>query len=275
MASQHYTSRRFAEIATDDSSAAMSSAATSSHPTQNIFQRTSHTFSMLRTHRKEAKLKGRERKRFALAECEEDGVTFHLLLPPSTSKQCTRVGSPDKLLIEAAQSMRLVCNGGPFLRGASPTSANNCIKDLACADLKDNQLDTFPTILTERCVNLRQLTMARNRLTHLPSAMAVFTTLELLDLRSNRLTHLPSTLFLLPNLRVLLLGWNQLEVLPSDNAGDLHCCLQELDLSHNKFSRLPTIILRLKSLHVLNLSHNRLDELPSGTKINYWLQYPI
>jgi len=274
MATQHYTNRRLAEFATDDSSVpSVTSGHSASHnPTQNVFQRTSHTFTMLRAHRKEAKLKGRERKKFVVSECVEDGASSHLILPPSTSKRCVGC-SPDKLHMEAAQSMRLVCNGDSFFRETSPTSINSCIEDLACADLRDNQLDTFPAILTERCVNLRQLTMARNRLTHLPNVMTVFTTLELLDLRSNRLTHLPPTLFLLPQLKVLLLGWNQLESLESlplmeNDLDDLPCCLHELDLSHNKLNRIPSAISRFKSLRVLDLSHNRLNELPSGMEMH-------
>ncbi|XP_037089481.1 leucine-rich repeat-containing protein 58-like [Pollicipes pollicipes] len=102
----------------------------------------------------------------------------------------------------------------------------------------------------------------QNGLTRLPTPLATFPALRLLDLSHNRLQSLDEAVLALPGLTNLILKHNQLadDALPKDFGLLRH--LRELNLSGNSFSQVPHQVLELASLTDLYMASNRIQTVP-------------
>jgi len=106
--------------------------------------------------------------------------------------------------------------------------------------------------------NLESLSLANNRLTHIPSEIGNLANLQFLDLSNNYLTHLPSSLAELVNLQFLDLARNRLAYLPPE-IGSL-TNLEFLGLSSNDIKTIPPELGRLRESVDLRLDGNPLDD---------------
>lgn len=136
---------------------------------------------------------------------------------------------------------------------------------------------------------LQELTLAGNRITTIPPAIAKFTSLKRLQAAGNRITGFPDELTQLTELEVTtpqnpsgfpVFSWspvlkrslplrtqeiwahgNAIESLP-ENIGAL-TNLWRLSLAGNRLSKLPESMGQLESLKDLSLSGNQLQEVPA------------
>lgn len=92
-----------------------------------------------------------------------------------------------------------------------------------------------------RLTQLRELSLAFNRLTQLPDFITRLTQLQWLDINSNRLIELPGNIGQLTQLQVLYLDGNQLSALPESLRNLTQ--LKRLYLHGNKALRLPAEVL--------------------------------
>lgn len=106
-----------------------------------------------------------------------------------------------------------------------------------------------------------QLTLARSKLTMVPSEIGKLSLLERLDLFNNQLAIFPLPVVRLSLLNTLDMHDNQLEILPPEICELSQ--LKVLSLAHNKLRALPPEIGKLSQLKSLDLWSNELTTLPS------------
>ena len=116
-------------------------------------------------------------------------------------------------------------------------------------DLSKQKLRTIPEeVYTFK--NLRELYLAKNKLTELPTNF-VFEKLEVLDLTKNDFIIFPTIICQNTNLTKLLMGKNKITALP-DCIGQLKN-LVILDVWFNPLTELPISLTQLKKLRSLDL----------------------
>lgn len=160
-----------------------------------------------------------------------------------------------------------------------------CARELRLLDLNSNRISHIPDEIC--CLrNLTRLSLNGNGLEHIPDCVgASLSCLTTLDLRKNKLTHLPSFLAL-RSLQVLDAGENMLLTFPlisadcplsilhldcnritkldSDTLHSLCNSLCELHMHDNKLTVLCNEIGLLKHLKVLDIANNDIGDLPSS-----------
>lgn len=121
-----------------------------------------------------------------------------------------------------------------------------------------NKLTQLPEGLGFQLLNLRELCVHSNKLTHLPYSTSHMMSLRFLDVHMNRLGGLPNYLDNLLNLEYLDLSsnFNYLVALP-ESIGGL-TSLVELNISYNQIIILPESIGRLEKLRLLKVEGNPL-----------------
>ncbi|KAM7527641.1 hypothetical protein LguiB_031051 [Lonicera macranthoides] len=109
--------------------------------------------------------------------------------------------------------------------------------------------------------SLTILSLSQNNITTLPSAVGALTCLKELHLASNKLTCLPTEIGLLTKLEVLKANNNRISIIPQciGNCSSL----VEIDLSSNLLVELPETFGKLLYLKALHLDNNGLKTLPS------------
>ncbi|XP_067412973.1 malignant fibrous histiocytoma-amplified sequence 1 [Emydura macquarii macquarii] len=136
----------------------------------------------------------------------------------------------------------------------------------AALSLSGRGLEELPEGLGAALGSLRVLSLRRNRLARLPSALRHLGRLAELDLSHNRLPGLGDGEALAPlrELRKLSLSHNQLGADGAALPGRLGALrqLEELDLSFNRLRRLPEALGRLQQLRSLDVDHNQLPGFP-------------
>jgi len=125
--------------------------------------------------------------------------------------------------------------------------------------LHNTHMSTLPHSVG-KLLNLKELNLTRNAITHLPDSIGNLFNLEKIDLRNNHITKLPETVGNLINLQELLLGSNPLTQLPN-SIGYLEK-LEKLSANNAQLSSLPENIVNLVRLDELLLGNNKLTHLP-------------
>ena len=132
----------------------------------------------------------------------------------------------------------------------------------------DKKLTHIPQYVFQR-INLRDLHLANNFITAIPSEVKMLEFLGVLNIKNNQLSGLPKELEKLTCLQILDVSHN--------NIASLHDQLKlpdnliEANLSYNKLVRLPeTIFQNSRLMRVLDLSSNALERLPEITADNDW-----
>lgn len=120
-----------------------------------------------------------------------------------------------------------------------PASLSRATK-LEFLDVANNRLEQLEHAELHHLVNLRQLVLANNRLTHLPSYFGAYKSLRSLNLSSNFLERFPPFLCELTS-------------------------LVDLDLSFNTIANLPAEIGNLKNLEKFLITNNRLAQYVPST----------
>ncbi|KAJ6439731.1 conserved leucine-rich repeat protein [Purpureocillium lavendulum] len=162
------------------------------------------------------------------------------------------------------------------------------LTQLSSLNLSSNHLDNSCLDIISQMTSLRDLKIAKNRLTGpLDAAIANLELLEMLDLHGNSLSALPPNLENMARLRILNLNENHLESVPFDALAKLPLTeltvkknrlsgtliqlgvevlpyLQSLDASSNQLTQLisPGSKLSLPAVHAVSLAMNRLQALP-------------
>ncbi|KAL2486175.1 Leucine-rich repeat [Abeliophyllum distichum] len=108
--------------------------------------------------------------------------------------------------------------------------------------------------------SLTVLSLNQNHLTTLPSSLGALTSLKQLHVANNKLTCLPTEIGSLAKLEVLKAQNNRLSSIPASIGGCIS--LVEVDLSCNLLLELPEEFGELKDLKALYLSNNGLKSLP-------------
>ena len=150
--------------------------------------------------------------------------------------------------------------------------------------LDGNGLDSIPQLLSTKCTEIVQLSLASNQISYLHDSICLMKHLTYLNLMRNNLQHLPTDIGLLKRLRVLELGNNELVEIP-ESIGNLKrvkkLCLQcnhltkipetvgkmncvEINISSNCLTSLPDSIGDMKNLKTLKANKNLLKSLPKG-----------
>ena len=130
----------------------------------------------------------------------------------------------------------------------SKSSATNIL------DLNGCFLKRFPDLLPKQLRELKQLTMQRNQITHLPAEMGYCVSLERLICSNNKLYRLPESITRLPYLLALDVSDNQLEYLPPSMGCLVH--LRYMSAANNLLESLPPSLGQLVQLSELNLIGN-------------------
>ncbi|KAM1602244.1 hypothetical protein ACFX1Z_028978 [Malus domestica] len=130
---------------------------------------------------------------------------------------------------------------------------------LAANDIVDD------SISWEGIVSLKYLTvlsLEQNHLTMLPSSLGLLTSLRQLNVAKNKVSSLPNEIGLLTKLEVLKANNNRISIIPTC-IGDCNALI-EVDVSSNLLSELPETMGNLNNLKSLYLSNNGLKALPSA-----------
>ena len=112
-------------------------------------------------------------------------------------------------------------------------------------------LDEMPRLWT--MANVTRLTLAHNKITEIPPALANMENMEILNLFNNSLEEVPATLSSMPRLRILNLAMNKISSLPRGFGS--FPILEVLDLSYNNLNEnvVPANFFMLQSLRALYL----------------------
>ena len=128
-------------------------------------------------------------------------------------------------------------------------------------------INTFETVLADICrtlPHLTSLTYARTGLESVPSDIARFTNLRMLDLRDQSIVgvapEIGDSKTLQRTLQRLDISSNRLTTLPM-SMGKL-TALKILEIRRNHMTKLPPAVFELRGLEVLDAGNNRLDSLP-------------
>ena len=113
-------------------------------------------------------------------------------------------------------------------------------------------------------LNLKDLNLQGNKLTHVPKEITELIFLKYLNLENNLLITLPKEIGNL-NLKNLYLAYNNIISLPKE-IGNLK--LKILYLDHNKLTTIPKEIGKLSKLHSLSLGCNQLKTIPNISNLN-------
>lgn len=174
----------------------------------------------------------------------------------------------------------LKCNNLKKLKGC-----DNLV-NLQVLDISNNHFKTFPQEVLSLS-KLKDLILAENRLTEIPSGISDLGQITKLDLSGNNLSTFPVSICTLANLQWLNVSYNKVDEIPREVAGLTslthlylqHNCiikvtgsicqlssLRELALNHNQLETLTHSIGELELLVNLNLSFNKLKVIPEGLK---------
>jgi Leucine-rich repeat (LRR) protein len=137
-----------------------------------------------------------------------------------------------------------------------------CI-DLVKLDVNYNRIEALPEEVESLAGSLVVLQASHNPLQWLPSALAAFSQLKLLNLSHCQFSQFPAVVCALASLVELRLDHNAIEELPADGLGGL-VELQVLQLEANRLRALPHSVGRLGKMLRLHLSQNQLSSLPES-----------
>lgn len=108
--------------------------------------------------------------------------------------------------------------------------------------------------------DLRYLLLSRNKLTHLPTSIALLQNLKTLVLRDNFLSEFPLVITYLVTLELLDVSTNNLKIIPAEIGQLIN--LKEFYAGKNYLRTLPIEFSKLQRLQHLGLSRNNLVCLP-------------
>ncbi|XP_048148914.1 leucine-rich repeat-containing protein 2 [Corvus hawaiiensis] len=149
--------------------------------------------------------------------------------------------------------------------------------------LSGEQWTELPDSLKERTY-LKEWHVYNTLIQTIPTYIAIFQDLRVLELSKNQINHLPAEIGCLKNLKVLNVSFNNLKSVPPelgdcenleklDLSGNMEITelpfelsnlkqLTFVDVSANKFHSIPICVLRMSNLQWLDISSNSLKDLP-------------
>lgn len=128
-------------------------------------------------------------------------------------------------------------------------------------DLSKNLQLEIPVDFLQMCGNLRQLWLANNEYSTIPSSLRCLFGLEHLNISGNRLRELqPAVLESIPNLKTMRAYNNRLDKLPSTFSSLKN--LTMLFISNNDFTTFPQVVCELSALTYLDISFNKISTFP-------------
>ncbi|KAI8374033.1 hypothetical protein EDC96DRAFT_498308 [Choanephora cucurbitarum] len=143
-----------------------------------------------------------------------------------------------------------------------PIYLYNHASKIKSLDLSKNILFELPVDFVQRCTNLKQLWLAHNEYTTLPTATQHTISLEHLNISGNQLHDLDhARLDKLSQLRTLRAINNKLETIP-EAFGSCFQHLTTLFISNNSFTKFPMVICEIVSLAYLDISFNKIQMFP-------------
>ncbi|ORY89895.1 hypothetical protein BCR43DRAFT_528239 [Syncephalastrum racemosum] len=128
-------------------------------------------------------------------------------------------------------------------------------------DLSKNLQLEIPVDFLQMCRNLKQLWLANNEYTTIPSSVRCLFGLEHLNVSGNRLREIhPAILESIPRLKTLRAFDNRLDKLPSIFSSLKN--LTMLFISNNEFTTFPQVVCELSALTYLDISFNKISTFP-------------
>ncbi|KFP82498.1 PREDICTED: leucine-rich repeat-containing protein 2 [Apaloderma vittatum] len=149
--------------------------------------------------------------------------------------------------------------------------------------LSGEQWTEFPDSLKEQ-IYLKEWHVYNTLIQTIPTYIALFQDLRVLELSKNQISHLPVEIGCLKNLKVLNVSFNNLKSVPPelgdcenleklDLSGNMEITelpfelsnlkqVTVVDVSANKFHSIPICVLRMSNLQWLDISSNNLKDLP-------------
>ena len=153
---------------------------------------------------------------------------------------------------------------------AQSSSSETEYKSEHLEDLSYGNLQTIPDCIFLRANSLHSLQLDNNNITSLPSCIALFKKLIVIDISSNNMTFICDEICQLSKLRTFIAKNNNLTCssLPKD-FGQLKS-LEVVNMSGNQIERFPSQLTELSKLRVLQLGGNQIPHLPNTIKNLAW-----
>ncbi|KAF9453247.1 hypothetical protein P691DRAFT_793050 [Macrolepiota fuliginosa MF-IS2] len=133
-------------------------------------------------------------------------------------------------------------------------------------DLTDISVDAAEELATKVDANglgvVKRIALGNNRLTTLPTELALLTRLRYLNLKHNSFSSFPRALTLVQSLDTLDISHNKIRRLPNDPGNLVN--LRVFCFSRNKISRLPTYLTQFHNLEVLRADRNPIEWPPKA-----------
>ncbi|KXN85487.1 Leucine-rich repeat-containing protein sog2 [Leucoagaricus sp. SymC.cos] len=133
-------------------------------------------------------------------------------------------------------------------------------------DLTDISVDAAEELATKVDSSgegvVKRITLGYNRLTTLPTELALLTRLRYLNLKHNSFSTFPRALTLIRSLDTLDISHNKIRRLPNEPGSLVN--LRVFCLSRNKISRLPTYLIQFHKLEVLRADRNPMEWPPKA-----------
>jgi Leucine-rich repeat (LRR) protein len=142
------------------------------------------------------------------------------------------------------------------------------LRALDSADLGENFLTHFPRLARRH--HVRELILNENLITMEGLKVHRNESLEVLHIRRNKIEHIPNALANFVNLRKLTFNHNAIKSIGEDIAKLSR--LEELSLYQNKLASIPACIYRLEALKEIDLYYNNIEKVDDAignlTKLN-------
>ncbi|KAL4402878.1 cysteinyl-tRNA synthetase [Malassezia pachydermatis] len=133
------------------------------------------------------------------------------------------------------------------------------IKTLTHLDVSSNRIVDLDHVALHELPELRMIRATNNRLSSVPTYIAMMSSLQSINLSNNRLDTFPARLCAIPHLRDLDLSFNTINQIPPE-IGQLKE-LERLLLAGNSIRRLPAEMQSLQELRVLDVRYTTLHSL--------------
>ncbi|XP_062985504.1 leucine-rich repeat-containing protein 2 [Elgaria multicarinata webbii] len=224
----------------------------------------------------------KEKERVAKSALEKIRQEWDIVL------ECRRKGIPQAAylnngFIDTDRILDKLEKNSPLIKKIALLNETEKERNKFIFQLSGEHWTEFPDSLKEQ-THLKEWHINNTKIVTIPTYIALFQELRILELSSNQITDLPIEIGCLKNLKELNVSFNCLKTIPPelgdcenleklDLSGNLE--LTELpfelsnlkqvtfvDVSANKFPSIPICVLRMSSLQWLDMSSNNLKDLP-------------
>jgi len=166
---------------------------------------------------------------------------------------------PDKYTLKTSQNLNLSMKSMAALPEEAVENAFEA--KVQAIDISKNQFVEFPPNMEKIMPQLYEINMSSNKLSKIPSIIALGELVQFLDFSNNKLADLPAEISGLTHLREIILSVNQFRAVPDC----LYDCqkLETILIANNQISNIEVAKLsKLSKLAILDLQNNAIQTVP-------------